>query len=78
MHVESLDREIQAYEGLRASIRSAHGSVWALVVHEKLVKTFGQFSDAARYANAHHPGEQVLIRHTDERIETAPFVQISC
>lgn len=76
MH-DSLDREIHAYETLLPDIRAQYGSVWALVVHEKLIKTFKEFSLAARYAIAHHSGEQVLIRHTDERVETAPFVEIS-
>ena len=74
---DSLDREITAYEALLPSIRQTHGSVWALVVHQKLVRTFEDFSLAARYAIAHHNGEQVLIRHTDERLEMAPFVEIN-
>ncbi len=77
MDAAALDKEIDAYQSLLPSIRSDHGSVWALIVHEKLVKTFSDFSQAARYATAHHRNEQVLIRHTDERIETAPFVEIS-
>ncbi len=74
---DRLDREINAYQALLPSIRKSHGSVWALVVHEKLVETFKDFSVAARYAIDHYSGEQVLIRHTDERLESAPFVEIS-
>lgn len=73
---DSLDREIGAYKALLPKIREDHGSVWALVVHERLVETFAEFGGAARYAIEHHSGEQVLIRHTDERTEMAPFVEI--
>lgn len=77
MNAAVLDREINAYQSMLHSIRSQYGSVWALVVQDKLIKTFTDFPDAARYAVANYQGEQVLIRHTDERVETAPFVEIS-
>lgn len=76
MESAALDRELDAYHALLPEIRSAHGSVWALIVHQRLVKTFSDFSQAARYVVSNHPGEQVLIRHTDEKVETAPFVDI--
>ena len=77
MEATTLDREIEAYCALLPAIKKKYGSVWALVVNRKLVSTFSEFSQAARYVIAHHRGEQVLIRHTDERLETAPFVQIN-
>lgn len=76
--MSDLDREISAYERMRDDIKRAHGSVWALVCREQLVNTFSDFSQAARYAMANCDGEQVLIRHTDERVESAPFVGITC
>jgi hypothetical protein len=77
MEANFLDREIEAYQALLPSIRLKHGSVWALVVRGKLVSTFKEFSEAAKYSIANFKDEQVLIRHTDERLETAPFVQIN-
>ena len=73
----TLLQEIDAYKALLPEIRNRYGSVWALVVNRELVSTFREFSDAARYVIAHHNQEQVLIRHTDEQLETAPFVQIN-
>jgi hypothetical protein len=77
MEAISLDREIAVYHTLLPAIKKEHGSVWALIVGDKLISTFNEFSQAARYVIAHHRDQQVLIRHTDERLETAPFVQIN-
>ena len=77
MEFAGLDREIEAYRALLPDIRKHHGSVWALVVGQRLISTFGEFSQAARYVVEHHRGQQVLIRHTDETIESAPFVEIN-
>ncbi len=74
--MDALDDQIEAYQALLPSIRREHGSVWALVAHRELISTFKEFSTAARYALEHLGHEQVLIRHTDERVETAPFVHI--
>ena len=71
---DALDVQITAYQHLLPEIRRTYGSVWALVACEKLVKTFTDFASAAEYAFRNHAEEQVLIRHTDERIETAPFM----
>lgn len=71
-----LEREIAAYEGMAHSIKTEHGRGWALMAHEKFVKLFSDFSDAARYANEHFNGEQVLIRHTDAIQDTAPFLAV--
>ena len=75
--MSDLDREILAYERMREDIKRAHGAVWALVASETLVQTFSEFSDAARYAVTNCAGREVLIKHTDERRESAPFVGIS-
>lgn len=71
---DALDVQIAAYQTLLPAIRRTYGSVWALVACERLVKTFTDFASAAEYALSHHAKDQVLIRHTDERIETAPFL----
>jgi hypothetical protein len=77
MEATSLDQQITAYSDMLPEIRSKYGSVWALIVDKKLVSTFSEFRLAARYVVANHISDQVLIRHTDERLETAPFVQIN-
>lgn len=74
---DALDDEIEAYEALHSTIKSQHGSVWALIADRKLVKTFVQFRDAAAYARATFGEKPVLIRHTDSRKqETAPFIHV--
>ena len=73
---DALDDQIEAYEALLPTIKKTYGSVWALVAGRKLIETFAEFPAAARYAIEHHGGEQVLIRHTDEQAETAPYVHI--
>lgn len=73
---DALDDQIDAYHALLPQLRERYGSVWALVAGRMLVSTFPDFSSAARYADAHLPAEQVLIRHTDEKPEFVPFVHI--
>lgn len=74
---DALDDQIDAYEGMLPHIRRTYGSVWVLVAHRELISTFKEFAAASKYAREHLAGEQVLIRHTDERaVETAPFVHI--
>ena len=75
--MSNLDRELSAYERLRSQIKSEYGSVWALVCHQRLVSTFDEFSEAARYAVHHCQGDTFVIKHTDERLESAPFVGIT-
>lgn len=77
MNTASLKREIEAYESMLPDIRRDHGSVWVVMVHEKLVETFRAFADAARFVDANYQDQQVLIRHTDQHKESAPFVEIS-
>ena len=73
---DALDEQIEAYQAMLPDIRSQHGSVWALVADRKLVSCFPDFSAAARYADEHYGTKQVLIRHTDEAPEMAPYVHI--
>ncbi len=73
---DSLDREIAAYEGMASQLRAQHGSGWVLIAHQKFVQMFGDFSEAARYANDHLKGEQVLIRHTEAQQDSAPFLAV--
>ena len=73
---DALDVQIAAYQHLLPGLRQTYGSVWALVAHETLIRTFTDFASAAEYALRHHAEEQVLIRHTDERVETVPFMRL--
>lgn len=73
---DALDEQIETYEALLPQIKKKYGPVWALIAHRELIDTFSDFPSAATYAQEHCAGEQVLIRHTDERTETAPFVHI--
>jgi len=71
---EALADQISAYRELLPQIREKYGLVWALITDRRLVRTFAEFSSAAEYASKHFPGRQVLIRHTSEVRETAPFI----
>jgi len=73
---DALDDQIEAYQALLPEIRRKHQSGWALVAKRRFIKLFGEFSEAAQYAQVHFGNEPVLIRHTDEKPETAPFVHI--
>ncbi len=71
-----LDEQIEVYKALLPELVAKHGPVWALVADRKLVGTFGEFSDAARFAETTFGNKTVLIRHTSERPETAPFILV--
>lgn len=77
MEATGLDQEILAYERLLPTIRQSHRSGWALVANCALIDTFDSLAVAARYARQHYGAQEVLIRHTDERVEeTAPFLHV--
>lgn len=77
MEATGLDQEILAYERLLPTIRQRHGSGWALVANSTLINTFASLAVAARYAREHYGTQEVLIRHTDERLEeSAPFLHV--
>jgi hypothetical protein len=73
---DALDDQIEAYRALLPDIRTKNPPGWALVAGRRLVRLFGEFSEAAQYAQDNFGNEPVLIRHTDEKPETAPFVRI--
>lgn len=70
----ALAEQIESYRRMLPEIRREHGSVWALLVDNELKGTFEDFQEAAKYTLANFPGKPPLIRHTDERRETVPFV----
>lgn len=72
----TLDREIAAFEGQAPQLKAKHGSGWVLMAHQRFVQMFGDFSDAARYADEHFKGEPVLIRHTEAVQDSAPFLAV--
>ncbi len=76
MSTTTLEREIQAYEAMLPDILREHGSVWAVVSSERLVKTFRDFADAARYVHENYRDADVLIRHTRGVQDSAPFLAV--
>ena len=76
MNTATLEREIRAYQAMLPDIVREHGSVWAVVAHERLVKTFRDFSDAARFVDANYRNTDVLIRHTHAVQDSAPFLAV--
>jgi len=74
---DALDEQLDAYHQMLPEIKKKFKTpVWVLVAHRELIDTFLEFSQAAKYAIAKFPDEQVLIRHTSETVEVAPFVSI--
>jgi len=73
---DALGEQIEAYEGMLHEIKRTYGAVWVLIAGGKLMGTFPEFPSAARHAIKNHGREQVLIRHTDERAESAPYVHV--
>lgn len=73
---DALAEQIEAFRNLLPQILREHGSVWAVIADRRLVSTFKDFADAAKYANDRYPNQQVLIRHTAKREEFVPFIVI--
>ncbi len=69
-----LSDEISAYKRLLPTIRAEHHSCWALIVGGVFEGAFADFGDAAASAVTRFEGRPILIRHTDEVIETLPFL----
>jgi len=76
MAVANLTEEIVAFHSMLPEIRNKHGSAWAVVLDQTLRGAFRDFEAAAQFAVSNFPGRPFLIRHTDEQIETVPFVFI--
>lgn len=76
MSTATLEREIKAYEAMLPDIVREYGSVWAVVSHERLVKTFPDFSEAARFVDENYKNTDVLIRHTHAVQDSAPFLAV--
>lgn len=75
-NTSGLDLEIAAFEGIASQLKARHGSGWVLMAHQTFIRMFGDFSDAARYADEHYRGENVLIRHTEAVQDSAPFLAV--
>jgi hypothetical protein len=73
---DALDEQIDYFEAHLDVIRKKYGSVWAVVAGKKVVRTFAEFPAAADFASQALGGQQVLIRHTNEGVLTAPFVLV--
>lgn len=73
---DALDEQIETFNSLLPELRDTYGEVWALIVNRQLVGTFKEFANAARYVIEHQITERLLIRHTYQKLETAPFVHI--
>ena len=74
---DALDEQIEAFQALLPEIKARHGSTWVLIADRQLVGAFPSFPAAARFASETYGRQEVLIRHTDERLaESAPFVQV--
>ena len=71
-----LDREIAAFEGMASQLKASHGSGWVLMTRQTFIRMFEDFSEAARYADEHYRGQQVLIRHTERVQDSAPFLAV--
>jgi len=57
-----LDREIAAYETMRADLENRHMGEWALVFNEKLIGIYPSFDEAAQVAVREFGRGPYLIR----------------
>lgn len=57
-----LDREIAAYESMRAGLENEHMGGWVLVYGEKLIGIFNSFNEAAEVAVESYGRGPYLIR----------------
>jgi hypothetical protein len=67
-----LDREIAAYETIRADLENGHMGEWALVFNQDLVGTFPSFDEAAQLAVQKFGRGPYLIRQVGAPPVTMP------
>ena len=67
-----LDREIAAYETMRANLENRHMGEWVLVFSEKLIGVFPSFDEAAQTAVREFGRGPYLIRQVGAPPVTIP------
>jgi hypothetical protein len=67
-----LDREIAAYETMRADLENRHMGEWALVFNENLVGVYPSFDEAAQVAVREFGRGPYLIRQVGAPPVTIP------
>jgi hypothetical protein len=67
-----LDREIAAYESMRADLENRQMGEWALVFHENLIGVFPTFDEAAQVAVENYGRGPYLIRQVGAPPVTMP------
>ena len=74
--MSGLTLEIAAFKEQLAGIRREHGSSWAVMAGGEVQAAFPDFAQAAVYVEEGLVGREALIRHTDDPVETMPFLMI--
>ena len=67
-----LDREIAAYETIRADLENQHMGKWILIFNEKLIGVFSSFDEAAKDAVEKFGRGPYLIRQVGAPPITMP------
>jgi hypothetical protein len=67
-----LDREIAAYETMRADLENRHMGEWVLVFNEKLIGLYPSFDEAAQVAVRDYGRGPYLIRQVGAPPVTMP------
>lgn len=70
--MSDIDREIAAYETMRAELENQHMGEWVLVFDEKLVGVFPSFDEAAKEAVKKFSRGPYLIRQVGAPPITMP------
>ena len=70
--MSELDREIAAYESMRANLESHHMGQWVLVHNENLVEVYSSFDEAAEVAVRKFGRGPYLIRQVGAPPVTLP------
>ena len=72
----ALAEQVATFKSQLQQIRTDFGSSWAVLVDNKVAGAFEDFESAALYALKHLADRDYLIRHTDDVLETVPFMVI--
>lgn len=71
-----MSEAISAFHAQRPRLLQEHGPSWVIFVGPAFKGAFKTFDAAAGFALEKFPGEQFLIRHTDEHIPHVPLAVV--
>jgi hypothetical protein len=73
---EAPDKQEAAFQAALPQIKNKYNQAWVLIADGELEGAFPSYETAAKFVIANLRGKEILIRHTEEKTETAPFLII--